>query len=63
MHATLRQNVGDRMAYGLADAQLTLRAAGAGTPGVMPGHWSKSQLSSSPAKAGDPVFRGQNRLR
>jgi hypothetical protein len=42
---TLRQNIGDRMAYGLADAQLPLRAAGGGTLGVMTGHCrlSKSQ--------------------
>jgi len=59
VNVTLRQNIGDGMAYGLADAQLPLRAAGGGTLGVVTGHLSKSQLSSSPAKAGDPVFRAQ----
>ncbi|WP_369726802.1 hypothetical protein AB8Z38_24315 [Bradyrhizobium sp. LLZ17] len=43
MHAALRQNLGYRVANLLADTQLTLRAAGAGTLLLMmAGHISKS---------------------
>src|SRR3954468_6493954 len=48
VHVTLRQNIGDRMAYGLADAQLALRAAGSGTFGVMTGHCVLGNKSSWP---------------
>ena len=41
--ATLRQNIGDRVTHGLADAQLTLRAAGGGTFLVMAGHCGLSK--------------------
>ncbi|WP_271600382.1 hypothetical protein [Bradyrhizobium sp. CCBAU 45384] len=43
MHAALRQNIGYRVANLLADAQLTLRAAGRGTLFLMmPWHGRKS---------------------
>jgi hypothetical protein len=44
--ATLRHNVGNRVAHGLADAQLTLRAAGGGTSLVMAGHCRLSKTNS-----------------
>jgi hypothetical protein len=49
MHATLRQNIGDRMAHGLADAQLALRAAGGGTLAVVAGHCVSQNQSAAPA--------------
>ena len=64
VHAALRQDVGDRVTHGFADAQLALRAAGGGTLLVVAGHSSKSKLSSSPAiSAVIRVFRVLNQFR
>jgi hypothetical protein len=35
----MRENIGNRMAHGFADAQLSLRAAGGGTLLVVAGHY------------------------
>ncbi|MGY3610370.1 MULTISPECIES: hypothetical protein [unclassified Bradyrhizobium] len=49
---TVRENLGNRMAHGLADAQLTLRAAGGGTLLLMTGHYLKSQIVAITRESG-----------
>jgi len=60
---TLRQNIGDGMAYGLADRAIAVASRRGRNSCCDDGALSKSQLSSSPAKAGDPAFRAQILLR
>ncbi|MFH0297991.1 hypothetical protein AAFX91_12260 [Bradyrhizobium sp. 31Argb] len=49
---TVRENLGNRMAYRLADAQLTLRAASGGTLLLMTGHYLKSQIIAITRESG-----------
>jgi hypothetical protein len=46
----MRQYFGDRVAHGLADAQLALRAAGSGTLLMMAGHYRNPNGRHHPQK-------------
>jgi hypothetical protein len=48
VNVTLRQNLGDGMAHGLADAQLALRASRRGTLVVMAGHFRNPNCRHHP---------------
>lgn len=60
VNVTVRENIGNSVAHRFADAQLALRAAGSGSSLLVMARHVTIPIVSSPAKAGDPVFRIRN---